>query len=95
MPVDISLSPAAPCRFRFQTDLKESFSWPARKQMDQIHRITGRLGGKIRRYYTITPTGRRLLKKAKKQLMELVGEILSSGEIDRLVALSERHVTRR
>ncbi len=53
------------------------------------------VGGKIRRYYTITPTGRRQLKKVKQQLMELVGEILTSGEIERLVALSERHVTRR
>ncbi len=54
-----------------------------------------RSGGKIRRYYTITPAGSRLLKNVKKQLMELVSEILTSGEIQRLVAFSERDVTRR
>jgi DNA-binding PadR family transcriptional regulator len=32
--------------------------------------------GKIRRYYTITPKGRRQLKKAKLQLIELVREII-------------------
>ena len=37
--------------------------------------------GKIRKYYTLTPKGRRHLKKAKIQLMELVGEILKPEEI--------------
>jgi DNA-binding PadR family transcriptional regulator len=31
--------------------------------------------GKIRRYYKITPNGRRQLKKAKHQLKELISEI--------------------
>jgi PadR family transcriptional regulator PadR len=42
--------------------------------------------GKIRRYYKITAAGRRHLKKAKKQLMELIGEILTKPEVDRLIA---------
>src|ERR1700747_49579 len=33
--------------------------------------------GKIRRYYKITSNGRRQLKKAKTQLMELMSEILT------------------
>ena len=44
-------------------------------------------GGKIRRYYTVTAKGRRQLKKAKVQLMELIGEILSPKEFDELAAL--------
>jgi PadR family transcriptional regulator len=40
--------------------------------------------GKIRRYYRITAAGRRQLKKAKLQLLELMGEILSKDEVDRL-----------
>jgi PadR family transcriptional regulator PadR len=38
--------------------------------------------GKIRRYYKITAPGRRQLKKAKLQLMELMGEILTREEAD-------------
>ena len=38
--------------------------------------------GKIRRYYKITAGGRRQLKKAKLQLMELMGEILTREEAD-------------
>jgi DNA-binding PadR family transcriptional regulator len=40
--------------------------------------------GKIRRYYRITALGRRQLKKAKLQLLELMGEILTKDEVDRL-----------
>jgi DNA-binding PadR family transcriptional regulator len=36
--------------------------------------------GKIRRYYKITPEGRRQFKKAKLQLMELMREILTKEE---------------
>ena len=36
--------------------------------------------GKIRRYYKITSNGRRELKKAKLQLMELMREILTKEE---------------
>lgn len=36
--------------------------------------------GKIRRYYRITPNGRRHLKKAKLQLLELMREILTKEE---------------
>jgi PadR family transcriptional regulator PadR len=38
--------------------------------------------GKIRRYYKITSNGRRQLRKAKLQLMELMGEILTKEEAD-------------
>jgi PadR family transcriptional regulator, regulatory protein PadR len=40
--------------------------------------------GKIRRYYKITVDGRRHLKKAKLQLMELMGEILTKEEAEQL-----------
>lgn len=40
--------------------------------------------GKVRRYYTITAPGRRQLKKAKLQLMELLGEILTKDEVEQL-----------
>lgn len=40
--------------------------------------------GKIRRYYKITANGRRELKKAKLQLIELMREILTKGEVDEL-----------
>ena len=40
--------------------------------------------GKIRRYYKITPIGRRQLKKAKLQLIELMREILSKEDADQL-----------
>jgi PadR family transcriptional regulator PadR len=43
-------------------------------------------GGKIRRYYTITGNGRRQLKKAKLQLLELMAEILSKEEVEQLSA---------
>jgi DNA-binding PadR family transcriptional regulator len=43
-------------------------------------------GGKIRRYYKITANGRRHLKKAKNQLMELMGEILTKQECEQLSA---------
>jgi PadR family transcriptional regulator, regulatory protein PadR len=42
--------------------------------------------GKIRRYYKITANGRRHLKKAKNQLMELMGEILTKQEVEQLSA---------
>src|SRR5215475_12531998 len=42
--------------------------------------------GKIRRYYKITSNGRRQLKKAKLQLMELIGEILSKEEVEQLAS---------
>jgi PadR family transcriptional regulator, regulatory protein PadR len=41
--------------------------------------------GKIRRYYKITSNGRRQLKKAKLQLMELMGEVLTREEAQRFV----------
>jgi len=41
--------------------------------------------GKVRRYYTITPTGRRQLKRAKLQLIELLGEILTKEEAEQLI----------
>ena len=44
--------------------------------------------GKIRRYYKITSNGRRQLKKAKLQLIELMGEILTKEEARQLAANS-------
>jgi PadR family transcriptional regulator PadR len=41
--------------------------------------------GKFRRYYKITSNGRRQLKKAKLQLMELMGEVLTREEAERFV----------
>ena len=41
--------------------------------------------GKIRRYYKITSNGRRQLKKAKVQLMELMGEVLTKEEAEQFV----------
>jgi PadR family transcriptional regulator, regulatory protein PadR len=41
--------------------------------------------GKIRRYYKITSNGRRQLKKAKLQLMELMGEVLTREEAEQFV----------
>ena len=49
------------------------------KSSNEIH------DGKIRRYYKITPNGRRHLKKAKLQLMELMSEILTKEEAERLM----------
>jgi PadR family transcriptional regulator len=43
-------------------------------------------GGKIRRYYKITPGGRRLLKQAKLQMVELMSEILTKEEFNKLAA---------
>ena len=40
--------------------------------------------GKIRRYYKLTPNGRRQLKKAKGQLVELMREILTKSEAEQL-----------
>ena len=39
-----------------------------------------------RRYYKITPNGRGHLKKAKIQMMELIGEILTKQEFEQLSA---------
>src|SRR5215471_8815088 len=50
------------------------------KSYNEIHE------GKIRRYYKITPNGRRHLKKAKLQLLELIGEILTKEEAEHLMA---------
>ena len=40
--------------------------------------------GKIRRYYRLTPNGRRQLKKVKVQLIELMREILTKEEAEQL-----------
>ena len=50
------------------------------KSYNEVHE------GKIRRYYKITSDGRRQLKKAKLQLMELMGEILTKEEAEQLSA---------
>jgi PadR family transcriptional regulator PadR len=45
--------------------------------------------GKIRRYYKITLNGRRQLKKAKLQLMELMREIFTQAEARELTEMNE------
>ena len=50
------------------------------KSYNELH------AGKIRRYYKITSNGRRQLKRAKLQMIELMGEILSKEEFERLSA---------
>src|SRR5262245_6335109 len=50
------------------------------KSDNQLH------GTKFRRCYTITAVGRRHLKKAKLQLLELMSEILTKEEVERLNA---------
>ena len=47
-------------------------------------------GGKVRRYYRITAKGRRYLDRARIQLMELVAEILPTGETQRFIRLIEK-----
>lgn len=47
--------------------------------------------GKIRRYYKITPGGRRQLKKAKLQLIELMREIFTKEEAKALANGYEPH----
>jgi PadR family transcriptional regulator PadR len=42
--------------------------------------------GKIRRYYKITANGRRLLKSAKDQLAELMREILTPEELQKVIS---------
>jgi DNA-binding PadR family transcriptional regulator len=44
--------------------------------------------GKIRRYYKITANGRRQLKKAKLQLMELMREIFTEAEAKELTEMN-------
>lgn len=48
------------------------------------------VAGKVRRYYTITPKGRRLLKKAHVQLIELIEEILTPDEIEQLHSVNRK-----
>ncbi len=48
------------------------------KSYNEVHE------GKIRRYYKLMPNGRRQLKKAKGQLLELMREILTKEEAEQL-----------
>jgi PadR family transcriptional regulator, regulatory protein PadR len=48
------------------------------KSYNEVH------DGKIRRYYKITSSGRRQLKKAKSQLIELMREILTKEDAEHL-----------
>ncbi len=56
------------------------------EQLEMLKSYNELFGGKIRRYYKITANGRRHLKKAKRQLIELMGEILTKQEIEQLSA---------
>src|SRR5215471_19124793 len=48
--------------------------------------------GKIRRYYKLTSNGRRQLKKAKVQLIELMREILTKEEAEQLANSSLKYI---
>ena len=56
------------------------------EQSEMLKSYNELFNGKIRRYYKITGNGRRHLKKAKNQLMELMGEILTMQEFEQLSA---------
>jgi PadR family transcriptional regulator, regulatory protein PadR len=56
------------------------------EQSEMLKSYNELFNGKIRRYYKITPNGRRHLKKGKNQLMELMGEILTIHEFEQLSA---------
>lgn len=43
--------------------------------------------GKIRKYYSITPTGKRRLQKAKRQIGELVREVFSDQDYQQFLNL--------
>ncbi len=47
------------------------------------------IGGKIRKYYVITDTGRRVLEETKPKIAELVDEVLEGHRPPRFVALEE------
>jgi PadR family transcriptional regulator len=49
------------------------------------------VGGKVRKYYTITPLGRRALKEARLKALELVNEIAG----DRVAARPSKRVAAR
>ena len=51
------------------------------KSYNEVHE------GKVRRYYKITPVGRRQLKKAKGQLIELMREILTKEDAEQITTL--------
>ena len=51
------------------------------KSYNEVHE------GKVRRYYIITPGGRRQLKKAKVQLIELMREILTKEDVEQIATL--------
>jgi DNA-binding PadR family transcriptional regulator len=50
------------------------------KSRDVLH------NGKIRKYYSITPKGKRHLQKAKQQVGELVREVFSADDYQRFLA---------
>lgn len=56
------------------------------EEADMLTSYNELYGGKIRRYYKITPGGRRLLKQAKLQMVELMSEMLTKEEFNKLVA---------
>jgi DNA-binding PadR family transcriptional regulator len=44
-----------------------------------LRRLDRVVNGKVRKYYTITPAGRQALASAKRQIRELVDEVLQAG----------------
>jgi DNA-binding PadR family transcriptional regulator len=54
------------------------------------------VGGKLRKYYRLTPRGRRYLKEQKRRLIELVSEAFSLAELRNLLrGRTERRRRRR
>ena len=49
--------------------------------------------GKIRKYYSVTPKGKRYLKKAKRQVGELVREVFSEEDYRQFLAPRKRKHT--
>lgn len=47
---------------------------------DFLQREDRIVGGKVRKYYTITPLGKRALEDARTKIVELVDEILDDGK---------------
>lgn len=62
-------------------DLGPGTMYPLLRGMEQsgyLKRIELRVNGRPRKYYRITPTGRRVLAEAREKVLQLVGEVRGS-----------------
>lgn len=60
-------------------ELSPGTLYPLLQSMEKsglLSRSNQLVGGKVRKYYRCTTAGRRTLKQAKKQVMELFGEVM-------------------